>query len=398
MALAPQTFGFMIPAYSLMGVGCSSEIGAQAKALGATNILLVTDIVLNKLGMADKIKAQLVEAGMKVTIFDGAEPNPKDTNVVAGLKIYKDNKCDGIVTLGGGSSHDCGKGIGLVATNGGKISDYEGFGLVPKPMPPLIAVNTTAGTGSELSGGAVITNTAAKVKMAIIDRHAVPTVAINDPLLMVGMPPALTAATGMDALTHAVEGYVAILATPLTDCLDIKAIELIGEYLPAAVANGQNVVARDKMAYAEYLAGSTMCNAGLGLVHAMAHQLGGFYNLPHGVCNAILLPVVCEFNMIACTQRFADVAVALGENITGLSTVEAGAKAVAAIRKLSKDIGIPANLSELGVVKESDFETLAKNALKDVCAVFNPRLATLKEVVGMYQTALGAPLAKAAAK
>jgi len=398
MALAAQTFGFMIPAYSLMGVGCSNEVGAQAKALGATNILLVTDIVLNKLGVADKIKAQLVEAGMKVTIFDGAEPNPKDINIVAGLKIFNDNKCDGIVTLGGGSSHDCGKGIGIVATNGGKISDYNGFGLVPKAMPPLIAVNTTAGTGSELSGGCVITNTTTKVKFAIIDRHAVPAVAINDPLLMVGMPPALTAATGMDAMTHAVEGYVASLATPLSECIDLKAISLIAEYLPQAVANGQNLVARDKMAYAEYLAGSTMCNAGLGLVHGMAHQLGGHYNLPHGVCNAILLPAVCEFNMIACTQRFADIAVALGQDITGLDTVGAAEKGIAAIRKLSKNIGIPANLTELGVVKESDFEILAQNALKDVCTFFNPRPATLKEVIGIYQAAMGAPLAKAAAK
>lgn len=398
MALAAQTFGFMIPAYSLMGVGCSNEVGAQAKALGATNVLLVTDVVLNKLGVADKIKGLLVEAGIKVTIFDGAEPNPKDTNVAAGLQVYMDNKCDAIVTLGGGSSHDCGKGIGIVANNGGKISDYAGLFAVPKAMPPVIAVNTTAGTGSEVSGGVVITNTATKVKMAILDRHAVPAVAINDPLLMVGMPPALTAATGMDALTHAVEGYVAILSTPLTECIDLKAVELVAEYLPAAVANGQNLVARDKMAYAEYLAGSTMCNAGLGLVHAMAHQLGGFYNLPHGVCNAILLPVVCEFNMIACTQRFADIAVALGENITGLSTAEAGAKAVAAIRRLSKEVGIPANLSELGVVKESDFETLAANALKDACAIFNPRPASLKEVVSLFQAAMGAPLAKAAAK
>jgi alcohol dehydrogenase len=388
MALGNQTYGFMIPAYSLMGVGCSSQVGAQAKSLGATNVLLVTDKILNKLGMADKIKAQLVESGLKVTIFDGADANPKDINVVAGLKVYQDNKCDGIVTLGGGSSHDCGKGIGIVAGNGGQIADYNGFGIVPKPMPPLIAINTTAGTGSELSGGCVITNTAAKVKMAIIDVHAVPTVAINDPLLMVGMPPALTAATGMDALTHAVEGYVALFANPLTECLDLQAIRLVNDYLPAAVANGQNLEARDKMAFAEYIAGSTMCNAGLGLVHGMAHQLGGFYNLPHGVCNAILLPVVCDFNLIACTKRFADVAVALGQDITGLDPVEAAKKGIAAIRRLSKSVGIPASLSELGPVKESDFETLAQNALKDTCTLFNPRTATLQEVIGMYKAAM----------
>ena len=397
MALADQTFGLFIPTVSLMGVGCSKEAGAQAKALRVTHVLLVTDKVLNKIGMADTIRKQLVEAGIKVTIFDGAEANPKDTNVVDGLKVFKDNKCDGIVTLGGGSSHDCGKGIGLLATNGGKIRDYEGLDKSTNPLPPFLAINTTAGTGSEMSRGAVITDTATHVKYAIFDRHVVPSIAINDPALMVGMPPALTAATGMDALTHAVEGYVASLATPVTDCVAIKAIELISRYLRPAVANGTNMEARDGMAYAEYLAGIAMINAGLGYVHAMAHQLGGFYNLPHGVCNAVLLPTVCDFNLIACPKRFADIAVALDEDITGLTPEDAGRKGIAAMRKLSADVGIPAGLAELGV-KESDFETLSKNAMKDVCALFNPRLATLQDVINMFRITMGTPLAKAAAK
>jgi alcohol dehydrogenase len=398
MALANQTYALMIPPLSLMGVGCSNDVPTHAKGLGATHALLVTDKYLNKIGLADKIKTQLVDAGIKVTIFDGAEPNPKDTNVAEGLKIYKENKCDGIVTLGGGSSHDCGKGIGIVATNGGNIRDYNGFGKVPKAMPPLLAINTTAGTGSEQSGGAVITNTETHVKMALIDQHIVPNVAVNDPLLMVGMPPALTAATGMDALTHAVESYVALFVNPVTECMSLKAVQLIAKYLRPAVANGEDLVARDKMAYAEYLAGVPMCNAGLGLVHGMAHQLGGFYDLPHGVCNAILLPVVSEFNLIAAPERFAEIAVALGEDITGLSTVEAGRKGIAAIRGLSKDIGIPASLAELKGVKESDFEILATNALKDTCTAFNPRKATLNQVVQLYKDAMGAPLAKAAAR
>jgi alcohol dehydrogenase len=395
MALADQTFGLFIPSVSLMGVGCSKETGAQAKSLGVSHVLLVTDKVLNKIGMADQIKAQIVDAGIKVTIFDGAEPNPKDTNVIGGLKVYQDNKCDGIVTLGGGSSHDCDKGIGLLATNGGKIRDYEGLDVSKKALPPFLAVNTTAGTGSEMSRGAVITDTATHVKYAIFDRHIVPTIAINDPVLMVGMPPALTAATGMDALTHAVEAYVASLATHVTDCVAIKAIELIAQYLRPAVANGTNMEARDAMAYAEYLAGVAMINAGLGYVHAMAHQLGGFYNLPHGVCNAVLLPTVCDFNLIAKPKRFADIAKALGENIDGLTPEDAGRKGIAAMRKLSKDVGIPAGLAELGV-KESDFEILAQNAMKDICAIFNPRTATVKDVINMFAVTMQAPQAKAA--
>ncbi|HEX9289755.1 MAG TPA: iron-containing alcohol dehydrogenase, partial [Anaeromyxobacteraceae bacterium] len=310
MALADQVFGFFIPNVSLMGVGSSKEAGPQAKSLGATKALIVTDKVLNQLGVAAKIKGQLEEAGVKAVIFDGAEPNPTDTNVHDGLKVFQESKCDAIVSLGGGSAHDCAKGIGMVATNGGNIRNYEGINKTTKPMPPFVAINTTAGTASEMTRFCIITNTTTHVKMAIVDWRCTPNVAINDPVLMVGKPPALTAATGMDALTHAIEAYVSIAATPITDACAIKAIELIAEYLRPAVANGENLDARDKMAYAEFLAGMAFNNASLGYVHSMAHQLGGFYNLPHGVCNAILLPAVSEFNAIACPKRFADIAVA----------------------------------------------------------------------------------------
>ncbi len=387
MALADQTYGFFIPTVSLMGVGCSKETGAQAKALGATNLLIVTDAGLSKMGVADKIKSQLEEAGLKAVIFDGAEPNPTDKNVHDGVKVYQDNKCDGIVSLGGGSSHDCGKGIGLVMGNGGHIRDFEGVNKSTKPMPPFLAINTTAGTASEMTRFCIITNTDTHVKMAIVDWRVTPNIAINDPVLMVGKPPALTAATGMDALTHAVEAYVSTIATPITDACAIKAIELIAKYLSAAVANGENLEARDAMAYAEYLAGMAFNNASLGYVHSMAHQLGGFYNLPHGVCNAILLPAVSQFNLIACPQRFADIAVALGENISGLSVTEAADKAIAAIRKLSASIGIPAGLKELNV-KEQDLKVMAENAKKDACQLTNPRKATLEQVIDIFKAAM----------
>lgn len=396
MALADQTFGFFIPTVSLMGVGSAKEAGAQAKALGATNILIVTDAGLAKLGVADQIKEQLVAAGLSAVIFSGAEPNPTDKNVHDGLQVYKDNKCDGIVSLGGGSSHDCAKGVGMVAANGGNIRDYEGVNKTTKPMPPFLAINTTAGTASEMTRFCIITNTDTHVKMAIVDWRCTPSIAINDPLLMVGMPSALTAATGMDALTHAVEAYVSTIATPITDACALMSIKLIASYLRPAVANGTNLEARDKMAYAEFLAGMAFNNASLGYVHSMAHQLGGFYNLPHGVCNAILLPEVCAFNKIACPQRYADIAVALGENIANLVPVDAADVAIAAIRKLSKDVGIPAGLAELGV-KEADFEIMAINAKKDACQLTNPRLATLQQVMAIFKAAMGKGSAKTAA-
>ena len=387
MALADQTYGFYIPTVSLMGVGCSKEAGDQAKALGATNLLIVTDAGLAKMGVADKIKGYIEAAGLKAVIFDGAEPNPTDSNVHDGVKVYRANNCDGIVSLGGGSSHDCGKGVGMVIGNGGNIRDFEGVNKSTKPMPPFLAINTTAGTASEMTRFCIITNTDTHVKMAIVDWRCTPNIAINDPVLMIGKPPALTAATGMDALTHAVEAYVSTIATPITDACAIKAIELVARYLSPAVANGENLEARDKMAYAEYLAGMAFNNASLGYVHSMAHQLGGFYNLPHGVCNAILLPAVSQYNLIACPQRFADIAVAMGENINGLSITEAAEKAIGAIRKLSASIGIPTGLKALNV-KEEDLKIMAENAKKDACQFTNPRTATLEQVIEIFKAAM----------
>lgn len=388
MAIGEQVYGYFIPTVSLMGVGAHKKIPAQVKTLGGTSVFMVTDAFLGRPGgMADDIKSMLEAEEIKVTIYAGAEPNPTDKNVHDGLKLYQDSGADMLLSLGGGSSHDCAKGIGLVATNGGNIRDFEGLDKSTKPMPPFIAVNTTAGTASEMTRFAVITNTSNHVKMAIADWRTTPNVAVNDPLLMVGMPPALTAATGMDALTHAVEAYVSTIATPVTDSAALMAIKLIANNLRQAVANGQNLDARDKMAYAEYLGGMAFNNAALGYVHAMAHQLGGMYNLPHGVCNAILLPHVETFNLIACPERFVDIAVAMGENVEGLSIRDAADKAIAAIKKLSTDVGIPSGLAQLNV-NEKDFEVMAQNAMKDICQYTNPRTATLNDVIGIYKAAM----------
>ena len=388
MSNGEAVYGFYIPTVTLMGVGAHKQICAQMKSLGVNKPFIVADKGITAAGITAKI-CDLIKADMGVdaVVYDDTVPNPTDKNVEEGLALYQKSGCDMIITLGGGSSHDCGKGIGLVATNGGTIHDYEGVDLSTTAMPPFIAINTTAGTASEMTRFCIITDTSRKVKMAIVDWRVTPAIAINDPLLMMGMPSSLTAATGMDALTHSVEAYVSTIATPITDACAIKAIELISQYLRPAVANGEDINARDKMAYAEYLAGMAFNNASLGHVHAMAHQLGGFYDLPHGVCNAILLPHVSRYNLIAKLDRYADIAVALGENIDGLSARDAAERALTGIQTLSADVGIPTDLTQLGVKKE-DLKIMAENAQKDACGATNPRRPTLEDVIGIYTSAL----------
>jgi len=393
MAIREEVYGYFIPSVTLIGIGAAKQIPSKIKALGGTKPLIVTDKGITGAGITKQITDLLDEAGMKYVVYDETIPNPTDTNVHDGVEVYKKNACDSLITLGGGSSHDCGKGVGLVIANGGKIHDYEGVDKSSKPMPPYLAVNTTAGTASEMTRFCIITDTSRHVKMAIVDWRVTPGIAVDDPLLMMGMPPALTAATGMDALTHAVEAYVSTIATPMTDSAAEKAIELIATHLRPAVANGSDIVAREGMCYAQYLAGMAFNNASLGHVHAMAHQLGGFYDLPHGECNAILLPHVCRFNLIAKMERFVKIARLMGENVDGLSPRDAAELAIKAIQKLSTDIGIPAGLVELGKrygkdVKEADIATMTGNAQKDACGLTNPRCPKDADVMAIYKAAL----------
>ncbi len=385
--IADQTNGFYIPCVSLFGPGCAKEVGLKAQNLGAKKALIVTDEGLYKFGVPDIIVNYLKEAGVDSHVFPGAEPNPTDVNVHKGVDAYNQHQCDFIVSLGGGSSHDCAKGIGLVTAGGGHIRDYEGIDKSTVPMTPLIAINTTAGTASEMTRFCIITNTETHVKMAIIDWRCTPLIAVDDPKLMLAKPAALTAATGMDALTHAIEAYVSTAANPITDACAEKAITMISEWLSAAVANGDNIEARDAMSYAQYLAGMAFNNASLGYVHAMAHQLGGFYNLPHGVCNAVLLPHVCTFNVIACADRYAKIAQLMGVNTDGMTLNQAAHAAIAAIRELSSSIGIPAGLAELGV-KAEDHAIMATNAQNDACMLTNPRKANHAQVVAMFEAAM----------
>lgn len=378
---------FYIPSVNKIGAGCLADAVNSMKDFGFHKALIVTDSILNQLGVVDKVIKLLTEAGISSVTYDGTAPNPTVENVEAGLALLKEHQCDCVISLGGGSPHDCAKGIALVASNGGKIADYEGVDRSAKPQLPLISINTTAGTASEMTRFCIITDTARHIKMAIVDKNVTPILSVNDSELMIGMPKGLTAATGMDALTHAVEAYVSIAANPITDACALKAVAMISESLHKVVDNGGDATARENMAYAQFLAGMAFNNASLGYVHAMAHQLGGFYNLPHGVCNAVLLPHVQAYNIQAAAGRLKDIAQAMGVDVSAMSD-EQGAKAcIEEIRKMAKDVGIPAGLKELGV-KEEDFKTLAENALKDACAITNPVQGSESDVIELFRQAM----------
>lgn len=379
--MSSSVTGFYIPPISYFGEGALDESMTYMKTKGFKIFLIVTDPGIAKIGVAEKVAQIIKSKGVTVCMYDQTQPNPNVKNVLDGLAVLKANNADCVVSLGGGSAHDNAKAIALLATNGGEIGDYEGVNQSLKPCLPLFAINTTAGTASEMTRFTIISNEEKRVKMAIIDNNVTPSVAINDPTLMYGLPPALTAATGLDALTHCIEAYVSTAANPITDACAIKGVDLIKESLLECYRNGQDKKARTDMCYAEYLAGMAFNNASLGYVHAIAHQLGGFYHLPHGVCNAVLLPHVQSFNKADkhSAERLSEIAGHLGAsaNPDGL---------VKALHKFNRDMNIPKNLKELGV-KTEDFSILADNAMKDACGRTNPIQFTKEEVIAILKQA-----------
>jgi alcohol dehydrogenase len=377
---------YFLPAMSMIGPGVLADVGEEVRALGS-NALVVTDKMLVKLGVVAKLTAVLEKAGVDYAVFDGVQPNPTCANVNACLQALADNACDIIVSLGGGSPQDCAKAVAILGTNGGDIRDYEGVFKSDKKGVPIVAINTTAGTASDVTINYVITDEARKVKMVMVDKNCLASIAVNDPELMIAKPAALTAATGMDALTHAIEAYITKGAYSLTDALAAESIRLISGSLRDAVAKGDDLEARSKMAYGSFVAGMSFSNCGLGVVHSLAHQLGGIYNLPHGVCNAILLPHVMRFNASVCAEKMAGVATAMGVDISGMSAEQAADAAIAAVEKLSADVGIPSGLKELGV-EEDKLQQMAELALVDPCAPGNPRDMSLEDAIAIYKAAL----------
>ena len=380
---------FLIPPVLITGCGSSEKVGEESKKLGVKKALIVTDQVMVKLGVLEGVKKALEQNKIQFFIYDAVATEPTVDYVKEGLKSFKDNGCDFLIAVGGGSPIDTAKAIGIMATNSGSIEEYKGLGKVTQEGAPLIAIPTTAGTGSEVTQFTIITDTKTSVKMLIGSPLVMPKVAIVDPLLTLSSPRGLTAAVGIDSLTHAVEAYVSVKAQPMSDIFCLSAIELISGSLRQAWANGNNVEAREKAMLGALQAGIAFSNSSVALVHGMSRPIGAYFHVAHGASNAALLGVVTEFSLIGNPARYAHIAKAMGENVTGLSDLEAAQLAAKAIKTLIKDIQIP-SLRGLGVEK-GKLEQLAPKMAEDAIASGspgnNPRQATKDEIVELYKIA-----------
>jgi len=388
-------FAFHTTTKFIFGKGVSLELAEELAARGFRKALVVTDPGIVKAGLLRGLLDSFVKNGVLYEVFSEVPPNPPSTIVRRGVQAFRDGGCDTLVAVGGGSVMDACKCIGIMTANEGDVIDYDigiGTRTFRRPGPAAYMVPTTSGTGSEVNHWGVITNEATHWKSSIGGPLMMPAGAYVDPALTLGLPPSITAATGMDALTHAIEAYTTKAAlngaSPVTDLYSLEAIRLIGGHLRQAYAQGGNYEARRCMMLGSTMASLAFSSVGLGNTHGLAHPLGGHFDIPHGVANAMLLPHVMRFNVVACPERFADIAVALGENIEGLSVVEAADKAVASVVRLAKDVGIPRLRSFPAT--PADFERLAQDALRDVNTSNNPRASTLRDLIALYEQAYDA--------
>ena len=367
---------------SYHGHGAIENIVPELTARGYKKAFVCSDPDLIKFNVTSKVLAVLDKAGISYEVYSNIKPNPTIQNVQTGVETFKKSGADCIVAVGGGSSIDTSKAIGIIVNNPefADVRSLEGVAPTKNKCVPIIAVPTTAGTAAEVTINYVITDAEKDRKMVCVDVHDIPVVAVVDPDMMSSMPKGLTAATGMDALTHAIEGYITRGAWELSDMFHITAIKMISENLRSAVKNEPK--GREGMALGQYVAGMGFSNVGLGLVHSMAHPLGALYDTPHGVACAMLLPIAMEFNKPVCTERLAKVAVAMGVDTTGMSTDEAADAAIAAVKQLSEDVQIP-HVCE--AMKADEIEVLAKDAMADACFPGNPREATLDDVIELFK-------------
>jgi alcohol dehydrogenase class IV len=365
------------------GEGALNLAGHHAANLGATQALIVTDSGVRKAGWASKVEKSLRALNMPYVVFDDVTPNPKDCEVMAGVELYRREGCDLIIAVGGGSPMDCAKGIGVVAGNPRNIHEFEGVDEVPNPGPPLIFIPTTAGTSADVSQFAIITDSERKVKIAVISKMVIPDIALVDPETTVTMPPDLTAATGMDALCHSFEAFVSSASSPLTDMAAVSAARLIVDNLLGAYQQPEDMFYRGNMMMASLMAGLSFSNASLGLVHAMAHSLGGALDLAHGECNAILLEKVVPFNYPAAQPKYDQLAQVMGVDIRKNDPTQTASALSDRIASLREEVGITHRLKDMGV-SESDIPKLANYARKDPCLATNPRVAETKDIEKIY--------------
>lgn len=387
-----NTHNYILPKTNLIGIGAIKDLPNELLSYKLSKVLIVTDKNMISLGYVENVERILKNLFISYDIFDGIlHPNPtvsfvEDglTYLKKGLNVFKRNY-KLIISIGGGTNHDCAKAIATVATNGGSIIDYEGYNKVSKPAIPQICINTTAGSAAELTMVAIITDESRKVKMTIASPFLTPSVTVNDPIFMTTMPKEVTASSGIDVVSHAIEAFVSTEASAITDSLAIEAIKLAFEYLMRAYENGNDLEAREKMMFANIMAGMAFNNAGLGYVHCMAHQLGGFYNQTHGCYNAVLLPYVFEFNSVSIPeQRILKLCEAMGTITHNKS--QAVEIIIDSINKLRAKIGIPSKLAEMGL-KEGDIEFLSQNALKDINSFTNPRQGFVEDFISLFKSA-----------
>ncbi|MCJ7529637.1 MAG: iron-containing alcohol dehydrogenase [Anaerolineales bacterium] len=377
-------FNFSVPPRIKYGPGITAKLGSEVASLlkgTKPKVMIVTDSGVVRAGLLDGIKKSLADSGIEHFVFDEIEPNPRDTTVYKGAEKFKNQKANILVAMGGGSVMDGAKSIGVIVTCGGTVDQYDGLNLVPGPITPLIAVPTTAGTGSEVTMFSIITNTKTHYKMGVADRKIIPAVALVDPEMTYSLPRNMTIGTGLAALTHAIEAYTCNRANPVSDALALKAIRLIFEYLPGAAKNGKDAAARNGMMLGSLIAGLAFGNADVTGVHCLSESIGGLYDAPHGMVNGILLPYVMAYNLAGTPKRFADIAAVVGKEAVPAAAVDA-------VVELEKSLAIPA-LADYGV-KEADFAKLASMSTAHPCTASNPR--PMKD--GDYVILLEASLAR----
>lgn len=371
----------------VFGLESLAEAGFCAGRLGARRPFVVTDPGIIEAGWVAELLAHLREVGLQPRVWCGVTPNPKDHEVAAGYAEYVESGCDVIIGIGGGSALDAAKGVAILCGNGGSILDYAGVDLVERPIPPLLMIPSTAGTGSDVSQFCIVTDTASAVKVTIMGRAVVPDISLTDPRLLATMPQDLAAATGLDALTHAIESYVSLGHNPLADGHALSAASLVNRALVASVEQPTDEKARLRMAQASLEAGLAFSNAILGATHAMSHQVGGLLDLPHGVVNGVLLPHVIRFNASVVPERFARLAAAMGLPVDGVPDEEAAEMLADHVQELARAVGAPSRLGQLGVAA-ADVDRLAGTALRDACLSTNPRPASHEDIASLFRESL----------